>query len=730
MPSVPTTAPAVSIASEKPASQGSIESKWRAFWRLVTRFDSSKMSFAIGFRNALGVSLPMAAGVMMGKPLGGLATGSGALCVAYADSHDPYRHRAVRLILRTIFVSLAVMIGGLSARNSVVAVAVASAAAFAAGMAVAIGETASDTGIISVVLLVIYAAQPLTLSRELEAAGLAFLGGLIIVALSLLFWPVQKFQPERRALAELFQELGRRAELPVDPREAPPASAQSSSAQQALENLRYVSGIQNERYRSLLTQAERLRLAIFTLKRLRTRLEREQIPADQLKLLKDFLHKTSNVLNAVAQILLRENSGQPTATVLSELEAIAQQWRSAKASLRKSFLSATRKDALFQMEAIGGQLRASVELASNATTQGNTEFERRESRQPWRLRLEGIRAQLRANFTLSSVIFRHALRVAICVGIGDALGRTLDWHRAYWIPMTTVLVLRPDFASTFSRGILRIAGTIIGLIVSTALLYFLPHSLMMQVALIGIFVLLLRWIGPANYGLFVIFVTAVIVLMISFTGVSPSQAIWARGLDTLLGGAIALIGYAVWPTWERGSAALRLADMLLAYRDYFDAVAQSYLSPKPMDSVEPEQFRLQARRARSNFEALVERLSAEPATPAEELESLRGILASSHRFVHAIMALEAGSPVSLSSDVPQAFEKFANDVREVLNALISVLRNEKPTPRRWPDLREDYRLFVASADGRLARDSLPVIEADRIVNSLNTLQEQILAWRS
>jgi CMP-N-acetylneuraminic acid synthetase len=149
-----------------------------------------------------------------------------------------------------------------------------------------------------------------------------------------------------------------------------------------------------------------------------------------------------------------------------------------------------------------------------------------------------------------------------------------------------------------------------------------------------------------------------------------------------------------------------------------------------MASVEPEQFRLQARRARSNFEALVERLSAEPATPAEELESLRGILASSHRFVHAIMALEAGSPVSLSSDVPQAFEKFANDVREVLNALISVLRNEKPTPRRWPDLREDYRLFVASADGRLARDSLPVIEADRIVNSLNTLQEQILAWRS
>src|ERR1700730_15197043 len=376
------------------------------------------------------------------------------------------------------------------------------------------------------------------------------------------------------------------------------------------------------------------------------------------------------------------------------------------------------------MEAIGGQLRASVELATNATTQGNTEFDRREARHPWRLRLSGIRATIGANLTLSSVVFRHALRVAICVAIGDALGRTLDWHRAYWIPMTTVLVLRPDFASTFSRGILRIAGTILGLIASTALLYFLPPSLILQVVLISIFVFLLRWIGPANYGLFVIFVTAVIVLMISFTGVSPSQAIWARGLYTLVGGAIALLGYAVWPTWERGSAALRLADMLAAYRDYFDSVAQSYLAPKLRDSVEKQ--RLAARRARSNFEALVDRLSAEPATPPGELEHLRGILASSHRFVHALMALEAGSPVRLSPDSLRGFEKFADDVREVLDVLAAILRKERPEPHRWPDLREDYRFYVASVDSSFARDSLPGIESDRIANSLNPLKEQVL----
>ena len=169
--------------------------------------------------------------------------------------------------------------------------------------------------------------------------------------------------------------------------------------------------------------------------------------------------------------------------------------------------------------------------------------------------------------------------------------------------------------------------------------------------------------------------------------------------------------------------------MLLAYRDYFDSVAQSYLARKPADSVEREKRRLAARRARSNFEALVERLSAEPATPPAELERLRGILASSHRLVHAVMALEAGSPVRLSPDSLQAFGKFATDVREVLDVLAAILRKEKPTAHHWPDLREHYRLFLASADASFARDSLPAIESDRIANSLNTLKEQVLASR-
>ena len=74
---------------------------WRSFARLLTQFDPSKLEPAIAFRNAVGVTLPLAIGVALGMPLGGLAIASGALQVAYSDGHDPYSRRGFRMLTAT-----------------------------------------------------------------------------------------------------------------------------------------------------------------------------------------------------------------------------------------------------------------------------------------------------------------------------------------------------------------------------------------------------------------------------------------------------------------------------------------------------------------------------------------------------------------------------------------------------------------------------------------------------
>src|SRR5437868_11707188 len=95
-------------------------------------------------------------------------------------------------------------------------------------------------------------------------------------------------------------------------------------------------------------------------------------------------------------------------------------------------------------------------------------------------------ATLRANLSLESAAFRHAVRLAACVAIGEALGRGLGLRRSYWIPMTVAIVLKPDFSSTFSRGVLRLMGTFAGLLLATGLFHVLPSGVGAEVALIAV----------------------------------------------------------------------------------------------------------------------------------------------------------------------------------------------------------------------------------------------------
>src|SRR5260370_25565079 len=114
--------------------------------------------------------------------------------------------------------------------------------------------------------------------------------------------------------------------------------------------------------------------------------------------------------------------------------------------------------------------------------------------------------------------------------------------------MTIVSVFKPDFTAPFSRGGLRRAGTFVGLVMATGLFHLLPAALGPQVALIALLAFLLRCFGPANYGILVTAVTAMVVLMLAVAGIPPPEVMAARGLNTAVRGAIALPAYALWPT--------------------------------------------------------------------------------------------------------------------------------------------------------------------------------------
>ncbi|MFD0331160.1 FUSC family protein [Streptacidiphilus monticola] len=77
---------------------------------------------------------------------------------------------------------------------------------------------------------------------------------------------------------------------------------------------------------------------------------------------------------------------------------------------------------------------------------------------------------MRRNWTWDSPILRHAVRCSVVVAAVDALGRALPFGHGYWAPLTAMMVMRPDFSQTYSRGVARLVGTVLGVGVGTAVM--------------------------------------------------------------------------------------------------------------------------------------------------------------------------------------------------------------------------------------------------------------------
>ena len=154
--------------------------------------------------------------------------------------------------------------------------------------------------------------------------------------------------------------------------------------------------------------------------------------------------------------------------------------------------------------------------------------------------------------------------------------------------------------------------------------------------------------------------------------------------------------------------------MLDAYRVYFRAVRERYGKPDTSISEELDSKRVAGRLARSNLEASIDRLIAEPGTSAERVNALNAMLASSHRVVHAMMALEAGLSSSHPMPARESFYTFANDVELTLYYLAAALRGSGIHKTELPDLREDHHALVEAGDSLTERYALVNVETDRI----------------
>lgn len=653
----------------------------------LTHFKRPDVPLVVTLRNTLAVVLPLGVGLATGYPTAGLGVSAGALGTMFSDQPGPYRQRLRRLLLATLVAALATWLGLSIGHLWLPMLLVTMAFGFGGGLLVQFGTDAARVGMTSMILLVIAAAKPTTPAMALVGAGLIAAGGLLHTAFALAAWPLQRYRPERQALAGVYAGL---AALARESRHDDNASPELTDAMTALQHTllgRYrAHGRAMEAFTVLLELAERMRLELTALHAL------HDAEASHTR----FREAGARVLDAIAQALQDAEAPQQAEQALAQLRELAREVADDAAT------------PVVHLRAMEGQLAAAVRNAHWAGSRGELRAVAAETRLPHALRSGSVRATLRANLNPRSVAFRHAVRTAVCLAAALLLARLAELPHGYWLPMTVAIVLRADFATTFSTGLLRVLGTLLGLALTTALLIVTPASPWAHLTLMAVLCMLFRWLANAHYGVAVAALTGTVVILLSFDGVDSGVALFDRALNTALGCAMAMLAYVLWPTWERGRARAALADMLDAYADYLHALT------RPEHSAAHLETRSRARLARTNAQASIERLRTEPATPAALLELARTLFANGNRLARTAMALEAleARPLQHADAVPAFIIRCADTVHDLAGAL-----RESRMPAPLPDLRGQQHQLAATSAG----DDTLMRLCDRLVDNVDTL---------
>jgi hypothetical protein len=185
---------------------------------------------------------------------------------------------------------------------------------------------------------------------------LALAGGVLQTVLALALWPVHRYLPESRALALLYGELAGIAEGGGPVTESPAATEPIVAARTALSTLDSARSVEAERYLALLSQAERIRLALLALRRQQTRMSREPAADAETALVDRAGGLAARMLRSISEALEAGVKGDPHPECIRELRAIADQLRTTRPGDATPQLTAARADARWQLDALVGQL--------------------------------------------------------------------------------------------------------------------------------------------------------------------------------------------------------------------------------------------------------------------------------------------------------------------------------------------------------------------------------------
>jgi uncharacterized membrane protein YccC len=679
--------------------------------RTATRVDRAGVSLRAGLIAAVPVAGGLVLGTAAGRPVAAVTIGVGAMLAGVAwRAGGPAQPPIATMVAAAGALSLATVAGTVTGTWPWLHLVLLAVFCLVAGLLSALGRRGAVVGTQSVIAFVVFGRFPQPLGPALVLVGLVALGAGLQIAFAKAVASPPAWRRQRGAVADAYERLAELARFPQRSSLAAATALDLAEAQLTAPALLGDPGV--IALSDLVAEGRRLRLSVAVLSQTLGPTSGDPLARDQRA--RERVEATlGRVAAALAGIAATVRDRRLPVPLLSGNVAA---WVAPAGGAGEEPFD-PRSDAL--LAGLVGQIAAAARMASSARGRAAALPQVHPSlgsRLPFSSLPSDLR-RLRASATLDSAAGRHAVRLAVVVAGTELLVQRVALPRGYWAVVAAATVLRPEFGATITRAAERVGGTCAGVVIATLIAVGLQPGGWGITAIVAMLAVFTFAIFPASFAAGTAGLSAMIVFLLHAVAPDSVEIAFARGLDTLIGGAIGLAAYVLWPTWSGTSVARLLANVADAQRRYLEVVLGGLVAGVALGE---ERLRPPARRARiaySDAEAAVTLAQSEPlhgTDPGHAATVLSGL----RRVVYAVHALRVEGRSLVPGPPRPELGRLEDGVGEALG-LVAERLNQAPETALLPPLRRLFRDCIAQLDA----DARAVVEVplDELVDATNTV---------